>query len=118
MCMVCIESIGCCSYNCVMQEIASVQLPDRPPITRPAVIPVGEEAKAALQKAPELHQLHYMEVKDSSDTSAIQLINEVAHQWEKMALSLHFKEYMIQAISKNHPKDCETACLDMFVRKP
>ncbi len=104
MCMVCIESIGCCSYNCIMQEIASVLLPDRPPITRPALIPVDEKAKAALQKAPELHQLHYMEVKDSNGTSAVQLINEVAHQWEKMALSLHFKEYMIQAISKNHPK--------------
>ncbi len=80
------------------------------------MIPVGEEAKAALQKAPELHQLQYMEVKDSSGTSAIQVIDEVAHQWEKVALSLHFKEYTIQSISKNHPKDCETACLDMFTK--
>ncbi len=99
-----------------MQEIASVRLRDQPPITRPAVMPVGDEAKAVLQKAPELYQLHYMEVKDSSGTSAMQLINEVAHQWEKMALNLHFKEYMIQTISRNHPKDCEAACLDMFTK--
>ncbi len=99
-----------------MQEIASVRLPDQPSIARPVVITVGEEVKAALQKAPELHQLHYMEVKDSSGVSAMQLINEVAHQWEKMALSLHFKDYTIQSISKNHPKDCEAACLDMFTK--
>ncbi len=72
----------------------------------------------ALQKAPELHQLHFMEMNDSSGISAhaIQVIDEVAHQWEDVSLSLHFKDYAILNISKDHRGDCKAASLDMFTQ--
>ncbi len=45
--------------------------------------------------APELHQLHFMVMNDSSGISAQAIQGEVAHQWEDVALSLHFKDYAI-----------------------
>lgn len=45
-----------------------------------------------------------------------QVVTPVAAKWESVAISLGIETCMIDIISKNHPKDCQQACLDMLKR--
>ncbi len=69
-----------------------------------------------LREIPELHQLQYIQAKGQTGTTEVHLINDVSHQWEEVALSLHFKDAAIRNISKDNPRDCKAACREMFAQ--
>ncbi len=54
--------------------------------------------------------------KGQTGTTEVHLINDVSHQWEEVALSLHFKDAAIRNISKDNPRDCKAACREMFAQ--
>ncbi len=75
-----------------------------------------EEKRALLQGTPRLRQLQYVNPEGGTSQRGVRVIEEVSYKWESLALSLHFKEHIIQIITANHPKNCEAACCDMFRR--
>ncbi len=75
-----------------------------------------EEKRALLQETPGLKQLLYLNPEGKPSQRGVRVIEEVSYKWKSLALSLRFKEHVIQIIAANHPNDCEAACRDMFGR--
>lgn len=44
------------------------------------------------------------------------ILTKIAAKWQKVALSLGVEDCVIAIVSRNHPTDCEGACLDMLER--
>ena len=43
-------------------------------------------------------------------------MNEVAGNWDRVAIQLGVQESLIAIVTRNLPEDCEGACRDVFVR--
>ena len=44
------------------------------------------------------------------------IVIQVAARWQDLAIVLGVKDFLMDAISVNHPNDCEGACRDMLRR--
>ena len=74
------------------------------PLTDSKTTPPGEQALLDVSSTP------YM-----SDVDEL-VVTEIAANWQRVALRLGVKDCVNKIILKNHPNDCEGACLDMLSR--
>ena len=93
--------------------------PQRPHIAaNPLLTPTTASANPSTPTAA----LHYSSPPSGAqalmDTSSVPtlsdvnelIVTQVASQWQKFALMLGVKDFLIDTVSKNHPNDCEGAC--------
>lgn len=63
-----------------------------------------------LSSTPTLHDIDIFHVGEKE----IRIIQDVASKWKRVATRLHFKPSDIARIDTNHPRDCESACREVF----
>ena len=44
------------------------------------------------------------------------IVTQVAAKWQNLAIKLGVKDFLIDVISEDHPKNCVAACQDMLKR--
>lgn len=59
---------------------------------------------------PKLHELDLLK----GNRKTVKLIDAVSPIWDKMALRLHFEQFDIDQIKRDHHQQCALACQTMF----
>ena len=89
--------------------VPSASLVDTQPTPKPALqpplsIPSGAQALLDTSAVPTLDDVNEL------------IVTQVAAKWQNLAIKLGVKDFLIDAISEDHPKNCVAACQDMLKR--